>query len=137
MEVVLKQEKGYKLFAENSLNEGVRIDASKQMGGTEAGMRPMELVLAGLLGCSSFDVLGILKKQKVEITFFEARASAKRRDEVPKIFTEIAVHFVVAGANLTEKALKRAIDLSIEKYCSVSYMLSKTAKIIATSEIKS
>ena len=88
------------------------------------GVRPMELVLLGLGGCTSFDVVDILKKARQPVSDCETRLEAERSADVPSVFTRIHVHFVVTGAGLSEKQVARAVKLSAEKYCSASLMLS-------------
>lgn len=114
--------------AKNENNKLINIDASPTIGGNDNGFRPMELLLAGLGGCSGIDVLHILKKQKIELETFSIKIEASRKDEQPAIFEEIKVLFEVKG-NIDETKLKRAIDLSMEKYCSVTKILEKSATI--------
>ena len=128
MEINLNGLGDFKIDVISPRNDKFTIDASKDIGGGEDGFRPMELILAGLAGCSSFDVIHILKKGRANIEAFDVKVTAKRRDEIPKVFTDIHVHFAVKG-DFSEDKLKRAIDLSVEKYCSVSAMLEKAANI--------
>ncbi|MHB0871505.1 MAG: OsmC family protein [Chloroflexota bacterium] len=107
----------------------LEIDTAPEHGGTAPGARPMELVLAGLAGCTAFDVASIMKKARQEVTGFEVTASGERATEDPKVYTRITVEYVVRGRNISEDVLERAIRLSEEKYCSVSAMLEKTARI--------
>ncbi|MDM8557516.1 OsmC family protein [Thiotrichales bacterium HSG14] len=108
---------------------GIVIDGPPEIGGHNLGVRPMEMILMGLGGCTAMDVLTILKKQRQDVTDCIIEIEGQRCDESPKIFTEIHVHFIITGHNLKESHVKRAVNLSAEKYCSVSAMLSKTAKI--------
>lgn len=89
------------------------------------GPRPMELVLAGLGGCTSVDVVGILRKARQDVTGCVAEISAERSDEVPSVFTEIHVKFIVSGRKLKPAAVERAVRLSAEQYCSASLMLER------------
>lgn len=114
--------------AKNENKKTINIDASPNIGGNDNGFRPMELLLAGLGGCSGIDVLHILKKQKIELDEFSIKIEATRKDEQPSIFETIKVLFEVKG-NVEETKLKRAIDLSMEKYCSVTKILEKSATI--------
>lgn len=115
--------------AKGSTNIPVNIDASPAIGGNDAGARPMELLLMGLGGCSAIDIISILKKQKQEIEIFDIIIEAEREEgKIPALFKDISVCYKVSG-NVDEKKLQRAIDLSVEKYCSVSAILNKTAKI--------
>ena len=87
------------------------------------GPKPMELVLMGLGGCTSYDVVSILKKARQQIEDVECQLSANRAETIPTVFTDIHIHFVVKGKNLNEERVKKAIELSAEKYCSASRML--------------
>ncbi|MCV2401519.1 OsmC family protein [Marinomonas sp. C2222] len=105
-------------------------------GNQTAGPRPMELLLAGLGGCTSYDVVNILKKSRQDVVSCVAQIDADRADEVPAVFTEIRVHFVVTGRNLKEKVVARAVKLSAEEYCSASLMLEKGGvKIVHSFEV--
>ncbi|MGO3738131.1 MULTISPECIES: OsmC family protein [Marinomonas] len=105
-------------------------------GNQTAGPRPMELLLAGLGGCTSYDVVGILKKARQDVTSCVAQIDADRADAVPAVFTEIRVHFVVTGRNLKESVVARAVKLSAEEYCSASLMLEKGGvKIVHSFEV--
>lgn len=88
-------------------------------------MRPMELVLIGTAGCTSFDVISILRKSRQDVTDCLTEVDAERSDDVPSVFTRIHFHFVVTGRDLKEKQVERAVKLSAEKYCSASIMLEK------------
>jgi len=103
----------------------VVIDGPPDHGGQNAGPRPMELVLMGLGGCASFDVMSILKKARQDVTDCQTLLTAERADAVPAVFTRIHLHFVVTGRGLKENHVKRAVELSAEKYCSASIMLEK------------
>ena len=107
----------------------VILDGPKELGGEGLGMRPMEMMLIGMGGCTSFDVVTILKRSRQQITGCIAEIDAIRADEVPKVFTSIHIHFLIKGIDLQEKAVKRAIELSANKYCSASIMLGKSVKI--------
>jgi len=117
------------LLGEADSGHGIVIDGAPEIGGRNLGTRPMELVLIGLGGCSAMDVLSILKKQRQTVTDFMIEAQAQRREEEPKVFTEIHLHYIIKGRGLKENHVKRALELSTQKYCSVSAMLDKTAKI--------
>lgn len=101
------------------------MDGPEDHGGKNQGPRPMEMLLLGLGGCTSFDVMSILKKTRQEVTDCRAEISAERADAVPAVFTKIHVNFVVSGRNLKETHVKRAVSLSAEQYCSASIMLEK------------
>ncbi len=108
---------------------GIIMDGAPEIGGRNLGTRPMEMVLIGLGGCTAMDVLSILKKQRQTVESCVIDIEAERSEQVPKVFTKIHLHFTVTGRDLKESQVKRAINLSAEKYCSVSAMLEKTAQI--------
>ncbi|OGI43200.1 MAG: peroxiredoxin [Candidatus Muproteobacteria bacterium RBG_16_65_31] len=114
----------------------VRMDGPPEFGGRNQGPRPMELVLIGMGGCTSFDVVHILRKSRQDITDCVAEIEAERAATDPKVFTRINIHFVVTGVKLDPKRVENAIKLSAEKYCSASIMLGKTAHITHDFEIK-
>ncbi|MBM88522.1 MAG: osmotically inducible protein C [Gammaproteobacteria bacterium] len=111
--------------AESATGHGIVIDGSSESGGKNMGMRPMELVALGVGACSSYDVVTILKKSRQEIISCEAEVDTKRVDSVPAVFESIHLHFRVAGRNLSQNQVERAIKLSADKYCSASIMLKK------------
>lgn len=114
----------------------VLIDTGIDHGGQNNGARPMELVLMALGSCSAVDIIDILKKQRQDISDFRIEIKADRRKEkLPAVFTKINVHYILSG-DLNPDKVRRAIDLSFEKYCSVSEMISKTAEITNSFEIK-
>ncbi|KJV39086.1 OsmC family protein [Serratia sp. S1B] len=110
--------------AKSESGHSVVMDGSPAYGGENRGPRPMELILMGLGGCASFDIVTILKKARQEISNVECQLQAERADEVPAVFTKIHLHFVVSGKALKEKQVAKAVELSAEKYCSASKMLS-------------
>lgn len=103
----------------------VKMDGPPDLGGENNGCRPMELLLLGLGGCTSFDVISILKKSRQDVTDCRAEISAERADTVPSVFTKIHIHFLISGNQLKDAQVERAIRLSAEKYCSASLMLEK------------
>lgn len=113
----------------------VILDSAPDFGGQDKGLRPMEMLLLGLGGCSSIDVMNILQKARQDVTDCVAEIEAERAEEHPKVFTRIHVHFKVTGRGLNEKRVGRAIKLSAETYCSASIMLAKTAKVSHDFEI--
>ncbi len=122
-------------IGESGSGHAVVMDGPPEGGGRNLGIRPMEMLLIGMGACTAYDVVHILNKSRQPITDCVAELSAERAAEEPKVFTHIHVHFVVKGAGLKESAVKRAVDLSAEKYCSASIMLGKTAKITHDFEI--
>ncbi|MBL4567624.1 MAG: OsmC family protein [Porticoccus sp.] len=114
-----------KFVAESETGHTIIMDGPPDHGGKNQGARPMETLLMGMGGCSSFDVVHILKKSRQDITDCVAEIEAERADTVPSVFTKIHLHFVVTGNNLKESMVRNAVKLSAEKYCSASIMLSK------------
>ncbi len=123
-------------MAEAESGHAIVMDGSPDYGGRNLGVRPMEMLLMGMGGCTAFDVVMILNKARQNIVDVEVELSATRADSVPKVFTDIHVHFIVKGRELNEKQVKRAVELSAEKYCSASIMLGKTANITHDFEIQ-
>ena len=111
--------------AHSGTGHTITMDGPEDHGGKNQGPRPMEMLLVGVGGCSAFDVVHILKKSRQDVTDCEAHIKAKRVDEVPAVFESIHIHFEVKGVNLKENQVKRAVELSAEKYCSASIMLGK------------
>lgn len=107
----------------------VVMDGSPESGGENKGSRPMEVVLIGMGGCTAFDVVHILRKQRQEVADCVAEVDAERAPTDPKVFTRIHVHFRISGRKLDAKKVAHAIELSATKYCSASIMLGKTAAI--------
>ncbi len=113
----------------------VVMDVAPEMGGQNLGPRPMEMVLLGLGGCAAIDVLHILRTGRQIVVNMEVTLDAERSSVDPKVFTSIRIHFVLVGSGLSQHKVRRAIDLSAEKYCSASMMLNKTADITYDFEI--
>ena len=126
-----------RLFAgETGSGHRVMMDGSPEHGGRNLGARPMEMLLLGIAGCSGFDVVMILEKGRVGLVTCDVEVEAERATEDPKVFTRIHMHYIVKGEGLTEDKVKRAVELSAEKYCSASVMLGKTATITHDWEIR-
>ena len=120
---------------ESGSGHAVVMDGAPEHGGRNLGVRPMEMLLLGLGGCTAFDVVMILKKSRQDIVDCEVTIDSDRAEEVPKVFTRIHIHFIVSGSNLDVGKVDKAVNLSAEKYCSASEMLGKTAKITHDFEI--
>jgi putative redox protein len=103
----------------------VQMDADSSFGGTNQGVRPMEMIALGLAGCTGMDVISILRKKRQKLTQFEVRVNAPRSAEHPKVFTSALITYIVSGTNVEEAAVIRSIELSMTKYCPVQVMLSK------------
>lgn len=128
-EVFLKQVQGVTFAAKGNSNHWVIMDGTPQFGGSQAGSTPKELLLMALAGCTSSDVVPILKKKRVPLQSYEIRVTGNEREENPKIFTDIHVEYIFYGENINPADIERAIELSTTKYCSVSAMLGASAKI--------
>lgn len=111
--------------AEADSGHTVMIDGPPDSGGENRGSRPMELMLMGVGGCTSFDVINILAKGRQKVTQCVTQVTADRAEQVPQVFTKIHIHFVFAGENLDAQRIERAIQLTAEKYCSASIMMQR------------
>ncbi len=101
---------------------GVPLGAETTVGGEEDGFRPMELIAAGLAGCTAMDVISILQKKRQQVTAFEVQIHTARAGEHPKVFTSAVIDYILTGTNLDEAAVRRAIELSAERYCPAQAM---------------
>jgi putative redox protein len=124
-----------KFLAESGSGHAVLMDGPPESGGDNLGVRPMEMLLMGMGGCTAIDVVHILKKGRHDVRGCELGLEAERAESDPKVFTHITIHYRLTGKGLSEAAVRRAIDLSAEKYCSASIMLGKTAQISHDFEI--
>ena len=122
-------------MAESESGHAMIMDGSPDIGGRNMGPRPMEMLLMGAGGCTSVDVIMILKKGRQDVTGCEVDVSAERAGDHPKVFTKIHMHFIVRGRNVKPDLVERAIKLSAEKYCSASIMLGKTAEITTSFDL--
>jgi putative redox protein len=129
MKARIKWVDGVTMLGESGSGHAVVMDGPPELGGRNLGVRPMEMLLLGMGGCTEFDVLHILRRGRHDVTFCEVELDAERADTEPKVFTRIHAHFRVGGPGLTEKAVERAVRMSAEKYCSASIMLGATAEI--------
>lgn len=136
MQARLKWVDGVCFMGETGSGHAVVMDGAPEGGGRNLGPRPMELVLLGTAGCTSYDVITILKKSRQDVRDCWVEIEADRADVDPKVFTRIHFHFVVVGRDLKPDAVERAIKLSAEKYCSASIMLAKTADITHDFELR-
>jgi putative redox protein len=123
MQATVKWVDGMMFLGESGSGHTIVMDGPPDHGGRNMGIRPMEMLLIGLGGCSSFDVVQILQKGRNDLVNCTAELTAERVDAVPAIFSKIHVHFVVKGRNLNSAVVERAVKLSAEKYCSASIML--------------
>lgn len=135
MKASIKWKEQVTFLGETESGHSVLMDGPPEGGGRNLGPRPMELVLLGTGGCTTYDVIHILEKSRQQVTGCEVKIDAERASEDPKVFTKIHFHFIVTGKNLKPEHVERAIHLSAEKYCSASIMLSKMAEITHDFEI--
>jgi putative redox protein len=117
------------MVGESASGHAIVMDGPKELGGQNLGVRPMEMLLLGMGGCTTIDVVSTLKKMREIVNDCQLEISAKRADEHPKVFTKIHLHFMLKGENLNAKKVAKAVSLSADKYCSASIMLGKTAII--------
>lgn len=122
-------------MAESESGHAMIMDGSPEIGGRNMGPRPMEMLLMGAGGCTSVDVVMILKKSRQDVTACEVEVSAERAGDHPKVFTKIHMHFTLRGRGVKPELVDRAIKLSAEKYCSASIILGKTAVMTHDFEI--
>jgi putative redox protein len=137
MKVQLKRvDQAFHFTGTGSDNIPVHIDAAESVGGNHAGARPMELLLISLASCSAIDIILILKKQKQKLDTFDISVEGKRReDQIPAVFKEIHIHYTLKG-ELQEEKVSRAIELSMDKYCSVTAMLRPNVEITTSFDLK-
>ena len=124
MKATIKWVDGVMFLGESGSGHSVVMDGAEAQGGRNMGVRPMEMLLLGLGGCASFDVMSMLAKSRLQVTDCRTEIEAERVDTVPAVFSKIHLRFLVSGKNLKETQVKRAVELSAEKYCSASIMLS-------------
>lgn len=121
--------------AETGSGHTITMDGPPEHGGRNIAARPMEMVLVGLGGCSAFDVVEILEKSRQKIKDCQIQIDAERADDIPAVFTKIHMHFIFSGDELNEKHVKRAVELSVDKYCSVVKMMRPNVEISYDYEI--
>jgi putative redox protein len=120
---------GLQFVGETGSGHAVVMDGVEKFGGRDSGPRPMEMLLLGLGGCTGMDVVSILRKKKQALTGLEIRVEGGKAEEHPQGFEQIRLVYAVRGRGVEEAAVKRAIELSMEKYCSVKATLEGTARI--------
>ncbi len=123
------QDLQFKAYSDNGNGYSVLLDTSKEAGGNDEGIKPTDLILAGLAGCSSMDIVSILKKKRQNIISYSANVSGERAETHPRVFTKMVITYEIKGENIDEQAVKRAIELSKDKYCSVWAMLKNAVDI--------
>ena len=135
MEARVKWHESAVFIAESGSGHAIVVDGPAEIGGRNLGPRPMELMLMSVGSCSAVDIVQILKKARQPVSGCEVKVSGERADTAPKVFLKIHLHFMVSGSGLSESHVKRAVQLSAEKYCSASIMLGKAAEITHSHEI--
>jgi putative redox protein len=120
---------GLQFVGQADSGHAIVLDSDSGVGGQNSGLRPMELLAIGLGGCSGMDVASILKKKKEKLSGLEINVEAKKAEDHPQKYTDMRIEFIVKGKNLSEEAVKKAIQLSMDKYCSVKATLEGTAAI--------
>lgn len=132
MQARIKWVEGLSFIGESASGHQVLMDGNAG----EKAPSPMEMLLMSAGGCSAIDVVSILQKGRLDVRDCEVKLTSERREEAPRLFTHINLHFIVTGKGLTDKAVERAVQLSAEKYCSVSLMLGKAANISHSFEVR-
>lgn len=135
MKARAKWVEGMAFIGEAGSGHAVVMDGAPEYGGRNIGIRPMEMLLIGLAGCTGFDVVQILKKGRENVTGCEVEVEAERASEDPKVFTKIHIAYRVTGRGLSQAKAERAVTLSKEKYCSASIMLGATAEMTTALEV--
>ena len=135
MKARVKWVEGMSFLAEAGSGHAVVLDGAPEYGGRNIGIRPMEMLLMGLAGCTAFDVVNSLRRGREPASDCVVEVEADRASEDPKVFTAIRVVYRVTGRGLSRQKVERAVSLSKEKYCSASIMLGATAEITATIEV--
>jgi putative redox protein len=128
-EVKAKWTEGMQFVARADSGHAIVMDTVPQVGGMDTSIRPMELLLVGLAGCTGMDVISILRKMRVEFDNFEVLVKAEKAPQHPKVYTKIDLEYLIWGKEIPEDMYKKAINLSQEKYCSASVMLGRTAQL--------
>ncbi|MDC0239248.1 OsmC family protein [Candidatus Thioglobus sp.] len=135
MNISVKWIDGMLMVGKSDSGHAIMMDGPPEIGGENLGVRPMEMLLLGMTGCTVIDVISTLKKMREDVVDCQTQVSADRSEEYPKVFTNIHVHFVLRGKQLNPLKVDKAIKLSAEKYCSASIMIGKTAIITHDYEI--
>ena len=126
---------GLLMVGKSDSGHTITMDGPPESGGENLGVRPMEMLLLGVAGCTMIDVVTTLKKMRQDLSHLETKINAERATDHPKVFTDIHIHFILKGQNLDEKKVDKAITLSAKKYCSASIMLGETATITHDFEV--
>ena len=135
MNISVKWIDGMLMVGKSDSGHAIVMDGPPEIGGENLGVRPMEMLLLGMAGCTMIDVVSTLEKMRENLSDCQTKVNADRGEEYPKVFTNIHVHFILRGKKLNPSKVEKAIKLSAEKYCSASIMLGKTAVITHDFEI--
>ena len=135
MNISVKWIDGMLIVGKSDSGHAVVMDGPPEIGGENLGVRPMEMLLLGMAGCTMIDVVSTLEKMRENLSDCQTKVSADRDEDYPKVFTNIHLHFIIRGNHLNSSKVDKAIKLSAEKYCSASIMLGKTAIITHDFEI--
>ena len=125
----IKYTDGMQFVGQAGSCHAIVMDTDPEFGGSNTGLRPMELLLIGVGGCSGMDIVSVLKKKKQKLTGLEVNVDGKKAEDYPQKYTDINIEYIVSGHDLSEEAVKKAVDLSMEKYCSVKATLEGSANI--------
>lgn len=120
---------GLKFIGESGTGHSIVMDADTEFGGKNAGVRPTELLLIGLGGCSGMDIMSVLQKKKQNVLSLESKVTGEKSEEKPQKFVKFNIEYIVTGKDISEEAVKKAVELSMEKYCSVKLTLEGGAKV--------
>jgi putative redox protein len=129
LEARITHVEGLQFVGNSASGHAIVMDGDAEVGGENTGPRPMELLLLGIGGCSGMDIISILRKKKQQVTGLEISVKGRKADEYPKKFNDISLEFILRGRDISDNAVKRAVDLSMDKYCSVKATLEGTADI--------
>jgi len=135
MKASVNWQNGLKFIGMGPSGHSIHMDADSSQGGNDSGMRPMEMIALGLIGCQAMDVLSILQKKRQDVTQFEVRFNGPRSPEFPKVFTSAVVTFVISGRQVDENAVLRSIELAATKYCPAQAMFERAFSIDLKYEI--
>ncbi len=135
MKASIKWTEGLQFIGESETGHKIMMDSDIESGGANKGMRPTELLLIALGGCSGMDIISLLQKKRQQIKGLEINVKGDKAENYPKKFTNIEIEYVVSGVNISEDAVKRSVELSMEKYCSVKASLEGVSKITSTYRI--
>jgi putative redox protein len=137
IDIAVDLEAGMRFRSVGQDGVAVQLDSDAAHGGVGAGLRPMELMLVSLGGCTGMDVISILRKKRQDVTGYRIEVRGARQAEYPRVFTDISVRHILWGNDLSEIAIARAIELSETKYCPAHAMLSKATPITSSFELRS